>query len=807
MGPLWQDLRYALRMLVRNPGFSLVVMALVAVGVGVNTTVFTMLNAYLLRPLPYERPDEIVMVQGRDREGHVYAASYPDYLDWRRQATSFEELSCYSIRDWPVIVTAADPPDRCCVAFVSGNFFRLFPARPAIGRLLSEQDDLASVAPTVVISHAFWRNHFGGDPDTIGRPILLNGVSHTIVGVTLPTFQFPPYGGWARTEVWVAADPVMRAAERENPGWYFALGRLRSGVNIQQAQAEMETVCARLVAQEPSRKFPSADITRLHDWMRGDDRQVFPILMGTVLMVFLAACANAAGLMFARGVAREREMTLRSALGAGRLRLIRLMLVENGVLALLGGGLGVLGASWTADLLARTETFIATRIPAGFFRLDWRVLGFALALSILAVPIFGLLPSIGCSGVRLARTLAAGGRSVLGSRGRDAAHSSLLGAQVAITIVLLVAASLMMRSLVNMMTENLGFNPKNILLMDFELSGPKYARPEAVVSFYRQLLDQLRAIPGVGKAGLDGGKDGTALCVEGEPSPLPGRTIQVDRRIVSPGYFETMQIPLLSGRCFDERDDSGAGSVAIVDQTLAERYWPNGNPIGKRIQLGGSPDPNRAWIEVVGVVGHIKGETVDEDSRMQVYRPLFQEAPRRWGAILIRTASDPKGFIAAVKNAVYQIDREQLACDAKTMEEVLWWRFVACRVITSFLSVFAGIALALSAAGIYAVTRYSLSRRTQEFGIRMALGADRNDVLALALRKGLLPVLIGACVGLAGAVVTARVLRSLLYQLSPWDPVAYGVVSLLLIGVALLACYLPARKAAKIDPMAALRYE
>jgi predicted permease len=807
MGTLWQDIRYALRMLVRNPGFSLIVIALVAVGVGVNTTVFTMLNAYLFRPLPYERPDEIVIVRGRDREGHVYAGSYPDYLDWRQQATCFEELSCYHIDDQPVIVTAANPPERCCVGLVSGNFFGLLAARPAVGRLLRPEDDLASATPVVVISHAVWQNRFGGDPNAIGKSILLNGVSHTIVGVTGPAFQFPPYGGWARTQVWVAADPTMRETWRGSPSWCFALGRLRRGVNIEQAKAEMKTVCARLVAQDPSRKFPSADVMRLHDWMTGDDRQAFPILMGTVLMVFLAACANVAGLMFARGVAREREMALRSALGAGRLRLIRLMLVENGVLALSGGGLGALGATWATELLGRTETFLATRIPADFFRPDWRVLGFALALSILAVPIFGLLPSIGCSGVRLARTLAAGGRSILGSRRRNAAHSSLLAAQVAITVVLLVAAALMMRSLVNMATENLGFNPKNLLLIDFELSGPKYARAEAVASFYRQLLDQLQATPTVAKAALDGGREGKSLCVEGESSLGPGRTLQVDCRIVSPGYFETMQIPLLSGRGFDEQDYSGAGPAGIVDQMLAERCWPNANPIGKRIQLSKSPDPNLAWIEIVGVVGHVKGETVDEDSRLRVYRPLFQEAPRRWGSILVRTTSDPKGFIAAVKNAVYQIDREQLACEARTMEEVLWWRFVACRVITSFLAVFAGIALSLSAAGIYAVTRYSLSRRTQEFGIRMALGADRNDVLALMLRKGLLPVLIGVCVGLAGAVAVARVLQSLLYQLSPWDPVTYGVVSLLLIAVALLACYLPARRAARIDPMVALRYE
>jgi len=796
-------------MLARNPSFSLFVTALVAIGVGVNTTVFAVLSAYLLRPLPYERSDEIVIVQGRDREGNVYNASHADYRDWQRVAASFEELSCYGLRDQTVKVTADNPFDRCGVAFVSGNFFRMFHARPAIGRLLSEEDDHAAAIPTVVLSHNFWQHYFGSDSNVIGRSILLNGVSHVIVGATHPTFQFPPYGGWAKADVWVATDPAMYGTGRENPEWYFAIGRLRKGVSIQQAQADMEAVSAGLLKKDPSRKLSSATVTRLHDWMTGSGStwQVFYVMMGTVLLVFIVTCANVAGLVFARGVARGHEIAIRSALGASRLGLIRLMLVENLALALLGGSLGVLGAMWTIQLLAQTDMFLATRIPADFLRPDWRVFVFALALSTLAVPIFGLFPSVSCSGMRLARATTAASRTVLGSRRRNVLHSGLLGAQVAVTIVLLVTAALMMRSLVKMVTDDLGFNPKNILVMDFELTDQKYSSPDSAVSFYRQLLGRLRAVPGIEKAGIDGGKGSTALCVEGEPAPPPDRTVMADYRTVSPGYFETMQIPLLRGRRFDERDQIGSGPVVIVDQTLAERYWPDANPIGKRIQLRRSANPNVPWFEIIGIVGHVKGSGIKENWRMQVYRPLLQKASHPWGSIVIRTVADPKDFITTVRSAVYQIDHEQLVCDPRTMEDILWWRFITNRAITSFLTVFAGIALCLSAAGIYAITRYSVSRRTQEFGLRMALGASRSSVLRLVLRKSLIPVQVGAGIGLVGTVAVAQVLSSLLYQISPWDPLTYVAVCVLLAGVAVLASYLPARRAAKIDPMGALRYE
>ncbi|MFC1633704.1 ABC transporter permease [Planctomycetota bacterium] len=808
MAVLWQDICYGFRMLMRNPGFSFVVVVLVAVGIGVNTTVFSLLNAYLFRPPPYERPDRIVIVRGRDNEGRSRAVGYVDYLDWHRRVKSFDQLSYCGFRHQSVSVTTAKPPERCSAGFVSGSFFTVFPARPFVGRLLSEEDDDPSAVPAVVISHAFWQRHFGADPSAVGRSIILRDRSHTIVGVTRPGFQFPPYGGWAKTDVWVPANAIMGGQGRGNRNSLYALGRLKAGVNIQQAQVEMETICAHLAEEYPaSNAGMSATVMRLQDYMTSGKGHVPTIVMGTVLTVFLVACANAAGLLFARGVTREREMALRSALGAARLRLMRLMLLENVVLALLGGCLGVLGATWAIELLARTEAFLATRIPAGFLRLDGRVLGFALALSILAVPLFGLLSSVSCSRVSLAHTLAAGGRNVLGSRGRNVAHGGLLGAQVALTIALLVAAGLMMRSLVNVVTADPGFNAKNVLLMNLELSSEKYAGRESRLSFYRQLLDQLRAIPAVEKAGLDGGGvHGASLYVEGEPVPPPGQTVRADYKIISPGYFETMEIPLLRGRYLDQRDDTGSAPVAIVNETLVRRYWPEGDPIGKRLHASKTPDANAPWIEIVGVVGDVKNGDVEENPPMQVYRPLFQQA-RGAASILIRTKSDPKGFIAAVRDAVYQIDREQLVCDARTLEEVVWWRSVNHRQITSLLTVFAGIALSLSAAGIYAITRYSVSRRTQEFGIRMALGADRNDVLKLVLRRALVPVLIGTCAGLVGTIAVARVLSSLLYQLSPWDPATYAAVSLLLVGVALLASYIPARRAAKIDPMVALRYE
>jgi putative ABC transport system permease protein len=808
MGTLWQDVRYGVRMLGRSPGFSVIVVVLVAIGVGASTTVFSILNPILLRPLPYAEPDRIVNVGGRTQEGYNWNVSYPDYLDWRRQATSFDELACVTFRNCPGSVRADEPPRECCLGFVSDNFFRVFGVQPVVGRFFTPEDDRPGAAPVVVLGHAFWQRYFAAEPNALGRSLLLDSVSYAIIGVTPAGFDYLPYGA-DTTDVWVPVAPSGLSKGGRGNRILEVLAKVKAGVSVVQARAEMEAICGRLAAQYASDNAGrSASVMRLHEAMKRPIRHIPVALMGTVLMVFLVACANVAGLMFARGVTREREMALRAAVGGTRLRLMRLMLLENVLLALVGGWLGVLGAAWTIRLLLATGVIPSAQFPAGFFDPDRRAVGFALALSVLAVPVCSLLPSLSCSRVSLARLLAAGGRSVLGSRGRNAAHTALLAVQAALTIVLLVAAGLMIRSLTNLVAADRGFDPRNLLTLDLQLTGTCYDRPESRLAFHQQLLDQLGALAGIEKAALTQSLFGGwswGFRVEGEPPVPPGqREETATYKFVSPGYFEAMRIPLLRGRCFEERDRLASAPVVIVDQTLAARYWPEGDWVGRRLQTNPG-DPNAPWVEVIGVVGHVKNEA-KAGPQMQIYQPLFQKEQRKVSVVL-RTARDPMSFAAAVQSMVHQMDRQQLICAAHTLDEYLWFDTLIQRFITSLLSAFAGVGLLLSATGIYAITRYSISRRTQEFGIRIALGANRRDVLKLVLRKGLMPVFIGAGIGLGGTIAVARVLSSLLYQLSPWDPVTYVAVSLLLGGVALLAGYLPARRATRIDPMVALRYE
>ncbi|MCU0913826.1 MAG: ABC transporter permease [Planctomycetes bacterium] len=808
MTTLWHDIRYGLRTLWGSPGFGLVVVALVAIGVGVSTTVFSILYPILLRPLPYEDPDRIVYVWGRDRQGGMMLVSHSLYRDWQQQATSFEELSCYTFRDRAFSPAAGAPPEECCIGYVSENFFRIFPVRPAVGRLLMPADDRPGAAPVVVLGHAFWCRHFAADPNALGQSLLLDNVSHTIVGVTGAAFDFLPYGADA-TDVWVAVAPGWSAGGRGNRQ-LDVLGKLKAGVSLQQAQAEMDAVEARLVAEYSPVHTPArATVIRVHEAMTRPLGHLPAILMGAVLTVFLVACANVAGLMFARGVTREREMALRAALGATRLRLVRLMFLENVVLALLGGGLGVLGATWAIKGFLGTGILPAAQFPAGFFRPDWHVLGFALALSILGAPACGLLPSIRCSGARLARTLAAGSRSILGSRSRNAAHLGLLTAQVALTIVLLVAAGLMIRSLVNFARMDRGFDPRNVLALDLELAPERYGSREARLAFHRRLLQELGTVPGIDKVALTSSLLGGwhwPVHVPDEPvAPSGEEPRMVLHKAVSPGYFETMGIRLLRGRFFDERDQPGAPPVVIVDETLARRYWPDGDAVGQRLQTGDGAGPNPPWAEVVGVVRNVK-HWAEADSSMQVYQPFLQKA-LPWVSVVLRTTGDPKSFIAAVKETIGRMDRLQFISNARTFDDVLPSDALLRHFVAGLLTASAGIALFLSAVGIYALTRYSIARRTQEFGIRMALGADRGQVLKLMLGKALVPLLAGLAAGLVTTVAVARVLSSFLFQLSPWDPATYVAVSLLLILVVLLACYLPARRAARIDPMVALRYE
>jgi predicted permease len=802
MRTLWQDVRYNLRMLSTRPGFSLVVVLLVALGVGANAAVFSILNAFLIRPLPYKDPGRIVFLQGRDKGGKGRNVSYPDYLDWQRQARSFDEMACYQFGSMPVRVTDSDAPERCPVGTVSAGFFHLLGARPAAGRFFSAQEDSPSGALMVVISQAFWRRHFGGDPNAIGKSIVLNDHSFAIIGVTEAGFRFPPHGQQP-ADVWLTAG-LTQSAEPRGSASQDALGRLHAGVSVQQAQDEMDIICARLAAQYPSTNAGmSAMVQLLQDRLVPGKAQSLFLAAGAVMFVFLVACANVAGLLFARAVTRQREMAVRGALGADRWRLMRLMLVENAGLALLGGGLGVLGARGVLRLLMRTDMIASMKLPAGFFDLDGRVLGFALLISVIAVPLVGLLPSLWSSGLPLAGALTTSGRSAPGSRGRNAAHAGLLATQVAFTIILLVAAGLMIRSLANVLTADPGFNPRNVLTMHVELGGG--------VTKCRQLLDQLRVLSGVKEAGLAAplfGGWSWYVYAEGEPVPPPDRAPVATYKVVSPAYFEAMGIRLLRGRAFGEQDRVGSNPVVVVDESLARRYWPNGDAVGKRLQYGKGPDLNSPWFEIVGVAGHVKNAGVEaDDTQMQVYQALFQRGAGNAPSIVVRTQGNPAGYVSAVKDTVYQIAGQRLILNTRTLEEILREYTGTRRLVTWLLAAFAGTALFLSSVGIYAVTRYLVSRRVQEFGIRMALGASHRDILRLVLHKGLMPVLVGAAVGLAGALAISRLLSTLLFGLSPWDPATYAAVSLLLVGVALSAGYLPARRATRVHPIVALRYE
>lgn len=798
MATLWQDIRFGLRMLVKNSGFSLAAIALVAVGVGATTAVFSILNAFLIRPLPYEEPDQLVLLY-QSRKAQTTGVSRPNYLDWRQQAESFETMGCYLMRRRFWTVTETAPPEEYMTALVSGDFLQMLGVKPFLGRLLSEMDAHPSAESVVVVSYGFWRRRLGADPKIVGRERL---GGRLIVGVLPRGFQYPAYEQ-EPPDIWVPLVPGQGdqwLRNRDNRV-FAVLGRLRSNVGFQRARAEMDTIATRLAAQYPSENADASGIhiESLREHLNSGKQSTLAILMAAVAFVFLVACANLAGLLFARGVAREQELAVRAALGAGRLQLMRQLFVENVILAGLGGILGVIGAIVGLRLLTHTDMIASMMLPRGFFRLDLRVLGFALAVSILGVPLSGLAPSLRFRRIDLSGTLGSSGRTMLGSRGQNAIHIGLLAGEVALTIILLVAAGLMVRSFINVVTADLGFEPENVIVRGLYFHDDEAPR--------QPLLEALAAIPGVEEAALAYPPLrgwGYYFCVEGESDAIGDQAPTAEQKIVSADYFAAMGIRLLAGRLFDERDHIDASRVTIVDETVARHFWPDGRWVGRHIQYAKTPDANAPWLEVIGVVSHIKYQGVEAPSRMQMYRPISQN-PHPNASIVLRTSRDPAAIVAAVNDAVRPFDPRPYSM--RTLDQMLGGPSVMRRLTTFLLAAFGGIALFLSALGIYAVTWYSASRRTREFGIRAALGATTTDVFRLVLRRGLTPVLVGAGVGLIGAVATARVLSSQLFGLSPWDPATYGAVSLLLIGVAVLACGLPARRATQVDPMTSLRYE
>jgi len=808
-GDLWQDLRYGLRVLVKNPGFTTVAVVALALGIGANSAIFSVVNAVLLRPLPYKDPDRLVMIWEDDTKGG-YPRDTPaaaNYIDWRDQNQVFEGMA--AMADQSFNLTGAGEPERIEGRRVSASLFPLLGVEPQLGRAFSPEEDQPGGSRVAVMSHGLWQRRFGADPSVIGRPLTLNGESYTVVGVMPSHFQFPT----RESELWVPIAFTSQEAANRGRHYLKVVARLKPGVSVEQAQAEMSTIAARLQQQYPEQNTDlGATVVPLHEQVVGDIKPALLVLLGAVGFVLLVACANVANLLLARAAGRQKEIALRLALGASRLRLLRQFLTESLLLAALGGVVGLLLSVWGVNLL---KAFIPENISqAQAVTVDARVLGFTLLVSLLTGLVFGLAPATQASNFNLNETLKEGGRdSATGRRGHFV-RSLLVILEVVFSLVLLVGAGLLINSFLRLRSVDPGFQTDNLLTMSVVLPQPKYPDQARRSAFYTELLSRVEALPGVKAAAvtnwipLVSQGDSIGFSIDGRPDPGPGQRPTVVTRVVSPHYFSAMGIQLVQGRQFAEQDRLDSPAVAVISETMARRHWPGEDPLGKRITPGSptSTDPDD-WITIVGVAKDVRQFGLDAEPRPQMYLTYVQAgffAPRH---LVVRTEVEPLSLAGTVRKTVWEVDKDQPVSNISTMEDVLSESIARQRFSMLLLGIFAAVALVLAAVGIYGVMSYTMAQRTHEIGIRMALGAQRRDVLKLAVGQGLKLVLIGVAVGLALALALTRVMSSLLFGVSATDPATLITISLVLISVALLASYIPARRATKVDPMIALRYE
>jgi putative ABC transport system permease protein len=811
MTTLIQDVRYGLRMLAKNPGFTTVAVLTLALGIGANTAIFSVVNTVFLRPLPYPDADRLVVITESSKHVSETPISYPNFLDWQTQNHVFGHMGAF--QGEALTLVGVEVPERVASLKVSADFLPTLGVRPIYGRNFLPSEDKPGATPVVIMSNGLWQSRFGADPGLIGKPLRLKGTlgtrDFTVVGILPREFKFyAPAELFVPIGLWGADGYLMK---RENHDRTLAVARMKPGVTLEQARSQLETIASRLQQQYPeSNTGFGVTITPLRERVVGHARHAVLVLLCAVGFVLLIACVNVANLLLARSVVRHKEVAIRVALGAGRRRVIRQLLTETVLLGLAGGGVGLLLGSWSSSGLAR---LVPPGLPVAGITIDYRVLGFTLLISLLTGVAFGLAPTLQASKPDLNDALKEGGRSSTESFGHHRLRSLLVVSEVALALVLLISAGLMIQSFRLLLKVDPGFNPQGVLTVGLDMSDPKYQEnPSRFMSFNAALLERVRALPGVQYAGtarplpLTGGRSTMAFYREDQPVPSSGNFLAADWHAVSPGYFQTMGIPLIKGRTFADSDSQNTPQVVVISEGLARRHWPDEDPLGKRLRFG-TPEMGLPWFTVVGIVGDTKPFGLEASAPAEFYVSCLQLGSWVDMTLVVRTASNPLGLAAAVRDQVLALDKEMAIGDVQTMEQRLSGTLAGRRANMLILGIFAGLAIILASVGIYGVMAYSVAQRTHEIGVRMALGATRGDVLGLIVGQGLRLALAGTALGLALAIGLTRVLRSLLFGVSPTDPTTLATVSLLLVGVALLASYIPARRATKIDPMVALRYE